>query len=132
MKKEIVMAVMVLGLLSCKKKEEPAAKEEATTKPDPCFNSQYSGTYHGYGVSAVNTFTSGTLILSKTGCESCTIYLTTNTGGSYSDNNVTQLSLNSSGGFDGKLSNGNSVSLILGSHLDVKAVGSFTFTGQKQ
>ena len=121
---------MVLGLLSCKKKATPITVPAETS--DPCFNSHYNGTYHGYGVSSVNTFSVGTLTVSKTGCESCTLYLTTNSGGSFSDNNVTQLVLNSSGGFDGKLSNGNNVSLTLGSHLDVKATGSFTFTGQKQ
>lgn len=131
MKKEILIVAMVLGLLSCKKKEESAKQEETVSAADPCFNSQYSGTYHGYGVSSVNSFTSGTLQVAKTGCGNCTLYLTTNTGGSFTDNNVTQLTLNSNGGFDGKLSNGNNVSLTLGSHLDVKAVGSFTFTGQK-
>lgn len=130
MKTKILMAVMVLGLLSCKKKASPV--NVTSEEPDPCFNSQYSGTYHGYGISSVNTFTLGTLKVSKTGCGNCTLYLTTNTGGSYSDNNVTQLTLNSGGGFEGKLNNGNKVTLTLGTHLDVKAIGSYTFTGQKQ
>lgn len=131
MKKEILMAVMILGLLSCKKKEEPATKVETTETPDPCFNSQYSGTYHGYGNTSVSTFSAGgTLVLSKTGCESCSISLNSPSG-SFSDN-ITQLTLNSGGGYSGKQSNGNSITIVLGSHLDVKATGSYTYTGQKQ
>ncbi|MES2565741.1 MAG: hypothetical protein V4565_02675 [Bacteroidota bacterium] len=128
MEKEILMAVMIVGLLSCKKKASPVNLESGIS--DPCFNSHYNGAYHGHGSSSSNAFSLGNLTISKTGCESCSIYLTTNTGGTYSDN-ITQLVSKSSGGFEGKSSNGNNVSIVLGSHLDVIATGSYTFTGQK-
>jgi hypothetical protein len=45
---------------------------------------------------------------------------------------ASQLTLNSSGGYDGKQTNNNNISLTFGSSLSVNAIGSFTFTGTKQ
>lgn len=57
--------------------------------------------------------------------------LVTNVGSS-TTTQATQLTLDNSGSYNGKLSNGNNVSLAPGSNLNVNAVGSFTFNGVKK
>lgn len=115
------------SIVACKKKETET--QPAIAAP-PCFNSQYNGTYTGSGTSALGSYTLGSLSLTKSGCESITLILNTNTPYNFNDN-VTQLSLNSSGGYYGKQSNGNNITITLGSILNVKAAGSFTFAGSK-
>ena len=126
----ILTGAMLLTVFACKKKEEtpePVAEEV----PPPCFSTNYNGTYIGSGFTMSSGYTTGTLTVSRTNCTTASINLTTNTS-SIIHEQASQLALNSNGGYDGKLNNGNNISLTLGSNLQVNAVGSFTFTGVKQ
>lgn len=132
--KAATFVVMVgLSIFACKKKEETPVATEPEPTAAPCFNSNYVGTYTGTGLcdnsGSITTYTTGTLSISKTGCETANVSLTA-VNNKYEQ--LSQLKLNSSGGYDGKLSNGNNVTLILGTTLQLKATGSFTFNGPKQ
>lgn len=127
--KNIIIVLSLAGVLMSCKKEKP--KEEPAETPEQCFNSQYNGTYVGSGFTLSAPYTSGTLTISKTNCQSANLGLVTNTSGNINEL-VSQLVLNSNGGFNGKLSNGNDVTLILGSNLQVNAIGSFTFNGTRK
>lgn len=127
--KSIIIALSVMGVLTSCKKEKP--KEEPAETPEQCFNSQYNGTYLGSGITLSSPYTSGTLTISKTSCQSANFSLLTNTSNNINEQ-VSQLVLNSSGGFNGKLSNGNDITLTLGSTLQVDAIGSFTFNGTRK
>ena len=127
MKNALLASVLMIGLRACKKKEEA---QEPTTTATSCFNSQYNGTYTGSGFSAFSPYTSGTLVITKTGCSSLSLSLNTNTSYNFTDN-ITQVVLSGSGGYTGKQSNGNNITIVLGSSLNVNAVGSFTFSGTK-
>ena len=135
--KTIIIVFAITGvLISCKKKEETPKEEEATPVAAPCFNSQYNGTFIGTGFTPSTPYTSGTLTVSKTNCETAYLQLLaypspTSTPISINET-ASQLTLNSSGGFSGKLNNGNDITIVLGTNLDVKAVGSFTFNGTRK
>jgi hypothetical protein len=76
-------------------------------------------------------YISGTLTVTRTSCQVVNLNLTTDSAGQVITQ-ASQLVLNSSGGYDGKLPNSNNINLTFGSSLTVNAIGSFTFTGTKQ
>ena len=129
-KNALLASILTISLFACKKKEETPEPTTPVASAAPCFNSQYNGTYTGSGFSAAGNYTLGTLSITKSGCQSLTLILNTNIGYNFNDN-ITQLVLNGQGGYDGKQSNGNAITVALGSMLSVKAVGSFTFSGSK-
>ncbi len=137
MKNEILMAVMVLGLLSCKKKEEkPVEAPETPVVEDVCFQYNYNGTYTGSGVltgsGAVNSYTPGYLTVTKTGCETADVGLSVPSKSYYFSEHISSLSSTPSG-YTGKMPNGRTITLSLGSgkHIYVTADSAFTFNGIK-
>lgn len=115
---------------NCKKKESTTASNVSPTTAPTCFNAQYNGTYVGSGFTST-PYTSGTLTISKTNCQTINLNLYTNTGGGISTQ-ATQLIINGNNSYEGKLSNGNSITLTGGgNHMYVNAVNSFTFNGDK-
>lgn len=130
LKRGLFFAIVTTSLIACKKKEEKAAEPVEETLTVTCFNSNNNGTYVGSGITTT-PFTSGTLTVTRTDCQNVTINLVTDIP-SQIISQITQLTLNSSGGYDGKQSNNNDINLTFGSSLSVKSVGSFTFTGVKQ
>lgn len=133
LKQTMLIALLATSIVACKKKEEKTAEPEpvAATPTVTCFNSNNNGTYVGSGVTVSSPFTSGTLTVTRTSCQVVNLNLTTNSAGQIIDQ-ASQLVLNSSGGYDGKQNNGNNISLVFGSVLNVNAIGSFTYTGTKQ
>jgi hypothetical protein len=128
----LVTVTLGITLLSaCKKKEDKAV----TAEPIPsstCFNAQYNGLYIGSGILTSGPFTYGTLSLSKTNCQEVSLNLSVNTGAGISTQ-ATQLHINAANNdYEGKLSNGNNVTISLGGkNIYINAVGSFTFNGNK-
>ena len=130
LKRGLFFAIVTTSLIACKKKEEKTTEPVEETPTVTCFNSNNNGTYVGSGITTT-PFTSGTLTVTRTDCQNVTINLVTDIP-SQIISQITQLTLNSSGGYDGKQSNNNDINLTFGSSLSVKSVGSFTFTGVKQ
>lgn len=117
-------------LVNCKKKENTATSNAAPTTTPTCFNAQYNGTYVGSGYTST-PFTAGTLTISKTNCQTININLYTNTGGGISTQ-ASQLIINGTNSYEGKLSNGNNITLTGGgNHMYVNAINTFTFNGDK-
>ncbi len=117
-------------LSNCKKKESTATSNVSPTTTPTCFNAQYNGTYVGSGFTST-PYTSGTLTISKTNCQTINLNLYTNTGVGISTQ-ATQLIINGNNSYEGKLSNGNNITLTGGgNHMYVNAVNSFTFNGDK-
>ena len=130
LKRGLYFAIVTTSLIACKKKEEKTTEPVEETPTVTCFNSNNNGTYVGSGITTT-PFTSGTLTVTRTDCQNVTLNLVTDIP-SQIISQITQLTLNSSGGYDGKQSNNNDINLTFGSSLSVKSVGSFTFTGVKQ
>lgn len=130
LKRGLFFAIVTTSLIACKKKEEKTTEPVEETPTVTCFNSNNNGTYVGSGITTT-PFTSGTLTVTRTDCQNVTLNLVTDIP-SQIISQITQLTLNSSGGYDGKQSNNNDINLTFGSSLSVKSVGSFTFTGVKQ
>ncbi len=132
LKQGLLIMLMAIGIVACNNKQETVApKQEEEAPAVTCFNSQNNGTYLGSGVTMSSPFTSGTLTVTRTSCQEAYLNLTTDSAGQVIGQ-VSQLVLNSSGTYDGKQTNGNNISLTFGSVLNVKATGSYTFTGTKQ
>lgn len=129
-KRGLFFALVATSLIACKKKEEKTTDPVEETPTVTCFNSNNNGTYVGSGITTA-PFTSGTLTVTRTDCQNVTLNLVTDIP-SQIISQITQLTLNSGGGYDGKQSNNNGINLTFGSSLSVKSVGSFTFTGVKQ
>lgn len=131
-KNALLIVLVSASIIACKKKEETPAAEETTPTPTvTCFNSNNNGTYHGSGITTMEPFISGTLTVTRTSCQVINLNLTTDSAGQVIDQ-ASQLTLNSSGGYDGKLNNNNNITLTFGSSLIVNAIGTFTFNGTKQ
>jgi hypothetical protein len=130
----LVTVTLGITLLSaCKKKEDkPVTAEPNPSSASTCFNSQYNGLYIGSGILTSGPFTYGTLSLSKTNCQEVSLNLSVNTGAGISTQ-ATQLHINAANNdYEGKLSNGNNVTISLGGkNIYINAVGSFTFNGNK-
>ena len=132
LKRGLFFALVTTSLIACKKKEETKTPDPVEETPTvTCFNSQNNGTYIGSGVTSFTPFTSGTLTVTRTSCQVVSLSLTTNSAGQILEQ-ASQLVLNSSGTYDGKLNNNNNINLAFGSALNINAVGSFTFNGVKQ
>jgi len=132
LKRGLFFALITTSLIACKKKEETKTPDPVEETPTvTCFNSQNNGTYIGSGTTMAGPFTSGTLTVTRTSCQVVNLNLSTNTAGQIIDQ-ASQLTLNSSGGYDGKQNNNNNINLVFGSALNINAVGSFTFNGVKQ
>jgi|JI7StandDraft_1071085.scaffolds.fasta_scaffold155664_2 hypothetical protein len=131
-KNALLIALISTSIIACNKKEETPEPEPVNETPTvTCFNSQNNGTYHGSGITTLEPFISGTLTVTRTSCQVVNLNLTTDSAGQVITQ-ASQLTLNSSGGYDGKQTNNNNISLTFGSSLSVNAIGSFTFTGIKQ
>ncbi len=129
---QVVISVLfcTVLLINCKKKESTATSNVSPTTAPTCFNAQYNGTYVGSGFTST-PYTSGTLTISKTNCQTINLNLYTNTGVGISTQ-ATQLIINGNNSYEGKLSNGNNITLTGGgNHMYVNAVNSFTFNGDK-
>lgn len=132
LKQGILFALMATSVIACKKKEDTKTPDPVVETPTvTCFNSNNNGTYIGSGITAAAPYTSGTLTVTRTDCQNVTLNLVTDIP-SQIISQITQLTLNSSGAYDGKQSNSNNISLTFGSVLSLNAIGSFTFTGVKQ
>jgi hypothetical protein len=131
-KNALFIALISTSIIACNKKEETPEPEPVNETPTvTCFNSQNNGTYLGSGITTLEPFISGTLTVTRTSCQVVNLNLTTDSAGQVITQ-ASQLTLNSSGGYDGKQTNNNNISLTFGSSLSVNAIGSFTFTGIKQ
>ncbi len=131
-KNALFIALVSASIIACKEKKETPEPEETTPTPTvTCFNSLNNGTYHGSGITTMEPFISGTLTVNRTSCQVIDLNLTTDSAGQVITQ-ASQLTLNSSGGYDGKQTNNNNISLTFGSSLSVNGIGSFTFTGTKQ
>ena len=131
LKQGLFIMLIVTSIVACKKKEEKTTPEPVEETPVTCFNSNNNGTYHGSGTTMVSPFTSGTLTVTRTSCQVVNLNMTTDSAGQVIGQ-ASQLVLNSSGTYDGKQNNGSNITLTFGSVLNVKASGSYTFTGTKQ
>lgn len=127
----IIVLFSIVLLSNCHKKKDTTPASEPTPAVATCFNSLIAGTYVGSGIIMSTPFTSGTLTINKLTCQSINLDLVTNTGNGITTQ-ASQLTLDNSGSYNGKLNNGNNVSLAPGSNLNVNAVGSFTFNGVKK
>jgi hypothetical protein len=128
LKNAILVTLIGSSLIACKKKKStPVPEEQAVI----CFNTQNNGTYKGSGIKLSSPFTSGTLTVTRTSCQEVNLNLVTDSAGQVLGQ-VSQLTLNSNGNYDGKQSNGSNITLSFGSVLNVYAINSFTFTGTKQ
>ncbi|HRG01848.1 MAG TPA: hypothetical protein PKZ75_12085 [Bacteroidia bacterium] len=125
--------ISVILLSNCQKKETTGPETEAQTNQpnNACFNAMYNGTYVGSGFLPSSPYTSGTLTITKTDCQTISLNLYTNTGGGTSTN-ATQLAIQSNGSYSGKITNGNNITLTGGgNHMYVVAANTFTFNGDK-
>ena len=131
LKQALLIALVSVSVIACNKKEETPEPDLVVTPTVTCFNSNNNGTYHGSGITTLEPYISGTLTVTRTSCQVVNLNLTTDSAGQVITQ-ASQLTLNSSGGYDGKQTNNNNISLTFGSSLSVNAIGSFTFTGTKQ
>ena len=132
LKQALLIALFSASAIACNKKEEtPEPAPVVVTPTVTCFNSNNNGTYHGSGITTLEPYISGTLTVTRTSCQVVNLNLTTDSAGQVITQ-ASQLTLNSSGGYDGKQPNNNNITLTFGSSLTVNAIGSFTFTGTKQ
>jgi hypothetical protein len=128
---KLVAVLCITLILGCKKKKTTSSTPEPAQSPT-CFNTFYNGNYVGSGFTAATTFTYGTLNVSRSNCQTVSLNLSTNTGVNKYEQ-ASQLVLNSSGNYVGKLSNSNAITISPGgTHVYIVAVGSFTFNGDKQ
>ena len=130
-KRGLFFALVATSLIACKKKEEKTTDPVEETPTVTCFNSNNNGTYVGSGITTLEPFISGTLTVTRTSCQVVNLNLRTDSAGQVITQ-ASQLTLNSGGGYNGKLTNNNDITLTFGSSLSVNAIGSFTFTGVKQ
>jgi len=128
LKNLVVGSLITLSVVACKKKKSTPVPDEPVVV---CFNTQNNGTYKGSGSTLSSPFTSGTITVVRTSCQVVNLNLVTDSAGQIIDQ-ASQLALNSGGGYEGKLNNGNDISLTFGSVLTINAIGSFSFTGTKQ
>ncbi len=131
LKQAVLIALVSASAIACNKKEETPEPDPVITPTVTCFNSNNNGIYHGSGITTLEPYISGTLTVTRTSCQVVNLNLTTDSAGQVITQ-ASQLTLNSSGGYDGKLPNSNNINLTFGSSLTVNAIGSFTFTGTKQ
>jgi hypothetical protein len=113
----ILTAVLFLG--SCKKKDKITVTE--------CFKDEYNGAYTGSGVVGNDPAFTGTLTLTKKGCQEAEIRV-----GSIVEN-VSQLSESAGGGYNGKTATGASVSISLSNatSIGVSVGTTINFSGTK-
>lgn len=131
LKNALLIGLISTSIIACEDKKETPEPEEPAAPAVTCFNSTNNGTYHGSGITTLEPFISGTLTVTRTSCQEVSLYLITDSAGQ-AVNQASQLVLNSSGSYQGKLSNNNDITLTFGSVLNINAVGSFTYTGTKQ
>ena len=117
MKKEMLMAAFVLGLIACNsKKKNPTPAEAYPVPVAACFNSSNNGTYTaGIGSiqtgSTVTSFTNGIVSISRTACQEVSLTLTSSAGNK--SESVKNIILNSSSVYEGTVSTGNITMLFL-------------------
>jgi hypothetical protein len=117
------MAVLALTtsvfLTSCKKDKTPVTVTE-------CFNEQYNGAYTGSGVVGGNPAFTGTLTLTKKGCQEAEVKVGTIT------ENVTNLNASAGGGYSGKTASGTTASISLsGNTINIVVGTTINFSGSK-
>jgi hypothetical protein len=115
-----ILALSVIVLLSACKKDKGGTVLE-------CFSDSYNGTYSGSGSVGSNPGFSGTLTLTKKGCQEAEIKVDGIT------ENVTGLKASAGGGFTGTTASGASASMTLTNNRDISlSVGtSINFSGSK-
>jgi hypothetical protein len=115
-----VLALTTSGLLtSCKKDKTPVTVTE-------CFRDDYNGNYTGSGVVGNNPAFSGTLTLTKKGCQEAEIKVGTVT------ENITSLAASAGGGYVGKNASGASASISLsGNTIGIVVGTTINFSGSK-
>lgn len=115
----VLLAVIIIGINSCKK------KETTPTVVTACFEETYNGTYNGTG--SVNGLPyMGDLTITKTGCETAHVV----TGNSTDD--LSSLTVSAAGGYTGKTSTGADATLALnGNSISVTIGTTISFNGTK-
>ncbi len=115
----ILILSAVIFLASCKKKDKVTVTQ--------CFKDEYNGAYTGSGVVGNNPAFTGTLTLTKKGCQEAEIKVGTIT------ETVTQLSESAGGGYNGKTATGAAVSISLSNatSIGVSVGTTINFTGSK-
>jgi len=117
----ILFIATIVIASSCKKDEEETTPVTVTQ----CFNDSYDGTYNGSGTINGTPQLSATVTLTKLSCTSCKI-----DAGSVVDT-IVSLEESSSGGYNGKDTEGEGASVKLdGSSLQVNT-SKITFNGSK-
>ena len=118
----LLFVLVTLALSSCSKSDSPAAPAAAQTS---CFLDSYNGTYTG--TDGNFPLQSDIIVkLTKTGCGTCTLESAV-----LGNKSIVGLTASSGGGFEGKLSDGSNVSILLsGNQLGIACPG-YAFSGAK-
>ncbi len=112
----ICLLSAVMFFASCKK----------DTPVTECFKDEYNGAYIGSGQVGSNSQFSGTLTITKKGCQEAEVKAGTVT------ENITGLAASAGGGYTGKTASGASASLSLnGTSISVSIGSTVNFSGTK-